>query len=47
MRGTIGSDIQAGRVALRRVLDDESGEGWACRRRWERCFQVGSGTVLI
>ncbi len=42
-----GSESQAGRVALRSVLDDESGEGWAWRRRWERCFQVVRGTVLI
>lgn len=46
-RGSTGSWSQGGRGAARRVLEAERGEGCAWRRRWERCFQVGRGAVLI
>ena len=43
----MGSDSHFGSGAARRVFVFESWEGWAWRRRWVRCFQVGRGTELI
>lgn len=46
-RGIIGFESHVGSGALRSVFEDDRGEGWAWRRRCERCFQVGRGTLLI
>jgi hypothetical protein len=44
----IGLESQSGKGAERSVLEEGvSGEGYACKRRWERVFQRGSGAVLI
>ena len=46
-RGMMGRESHSGKGASKSVLEGESGDGWAWRRRWLRCFQTGKGTVLI
>ena len=43
----MGSTSHVGRGASRSVFEDESGDGWACRRRWLRDRHVGRGTEFI